>query len=128
MAGMGIQLHAIVQDLSQMERLYDRGWQTFIGNAGVIQIFGTRDLHTAEYVSKMLGVTTRTVMSSSSSSGQGGGSSSTSFAPTQRPLVFPDELMRMDRNAQILFVENADPVLGDKIVWHEDQALKALTG
>lgn len=126
MAGMGIQLHAIVQDLSQLERLYEKGWQIFIGNAGVIQVFGTRDLHTAEYVSKMIGVTTRTVRSTSSSSGQGGGSSSTSFAPTQRPLVFPDELMRMDRNAQIVFVENADPVLAEKIVWYEDARLKAL--
>lgn len=126
MAGLGIQLHAIVQDLSQMERLYERGWQTFIGNAGAIQIFGTRDLHTAEYISKMIGVTTRSVRSTSSSSGQGGGSSSTSWSPTQRPLVFPDELMRMDRNAQILLIENANPVLGDKALWYEDEELKAL--
>lgn len=126
MAGLGIQLHAIVQDLSQMERLYERGWQTFIGNAGAIQIFGTRDLHTAEYISKMIGVTTRSVRSTSSSTGQGGGSSSTSWSPTQRPLVFPDELMRMDRNAQILLIENANPVLGDKTLWYEDEELKAL--
>jgi len=126
MAGLGIQLHAIVQDLSQMERLYEKGWQTFIGNAGAIQIFGTRDLHTAEYISKMIGVTTRTLRSTSSSSGQGGGSSSTSWSPTQRPLVFPDELMRMDRNAQILLIENADPVLGDKVLWYEDDEFKGL--
>lgn len=126
MAGLGIQLHAIVQDLSQMERLYEKGWQTFIGNAGAIQIFGTRDLHTAEYISKMIGVTTRSVRSTSNSSGQGGGSSSTSWSPTQRPLLFPDELMRMDRNAQILLIENADPVLGDKALWYEDEELKGL--
>ncbi|HEV7228594.1 type IV secretory system conjugative DNA transfer family protein [Brevundimonas sp.] len=128
MAGMGLQLHAVVQDLSQLERLYDKGWQTFIGNAGVIQVFGTRDIHTAEYVSKMVGVTTRTVRSTSTSDGQSGGSTSRNFAPTQRPLLFPDELMRMDADAQILFVENADPIVADKIVWHEDAALKALAG
>jgi len=126
MAGMGIQLHAIVQDLSQLERLYDKGWQTFIGNAGAIQVFGTRDLHTAEYVSKMIGVTTKKVRSTSQGSGAGGASSSVSFAPTQRPLLFPDELMRMDRNAQIVLIENADPVLADKVVWYEDERLKAL--
>lgn len=130
MAGLGLQLHAIVQDLSQLQRLYGAGWQTFIANAGVIQVFGTRDLHTAEYVSKMLGTTTRMVASysssttSGSSSAPGGGSgttssssSSTSHAPMGRPLLFPDELMRMDRNAQILLVENADPILGSKILW-----------
>lgn len=137
MAGMGIQLHAIVQDLSQLNRLYPDSWQTFLANAGAIQIFGTRDLHTAEYFSKMLGQTTATVHSSSTTSGTSSSSepgsptsssSSSSFsqAPTARPLLFPDELMRMDRAAQLLFIENADPVLADKIVWHTDPELAAL--
>jgi len=124
MAGLGIQLHAIVQDLSQLERLYDKGWQTFIANAGVIQVFGTRDLHTAEYVSKMLGTTTQMVTSHSSGTStspkadgwgsQTSSNSSTSHASTGRPLLFPDELMRMDRDAQVLFIEGADPVLASK--------------
>jgi type IV secretion system protein VirD4 len=135
MAGMGLQMHAIVQDLSQLQRLYGEGWQTFAANAGVMQFFNTRDLFTAQYVSNLIGMTTRTVRSTSTSSGstsgvQGGGSnsgSSVSFAPTQRPLLYPDELMRMDRSAQVLFVENADPILADKIVWYEDPAYKALS-
>lgn len=134
MAGMGLQLHAIVQDLSQLNRLYPDSWQTFLANAGAIQVFGTRDLHTAEYFSKMLGQTTAQVHSYSFSQGRssgsstsfgGGGSSSTnsgtnsgeswSRAPTARPLLFPDELMRMDREAQILFIENAHSILGNKL-------------
>ena len=130
MAGLGLQLHIIVQDFAKMEEIYGKGWFTFIANCGVIQLFNARDLYTAETISKMLGVTTQSLRSESysSSSGQGGGSSSSSvnFALTQRPLVFPDELMRMDRTAQILFVEGANPVLGDKIVWYEDEILKAL--
>lgn len=127
MAGMGIQLHAITQDLSQLERLYDKGWQTFVGNAGVIQFFGTRDLQTAEYASKMLGTTTRMMRSTSSSTAGQNSSSSINFAPTQRPLVFPDELMRMGPKAQIIFIENADPILGTKIRWFEDAELLALS-
>lgn len=134
MAGMGLQLHAIVQDLSQLNRLYPDSWQTFLANAGAIQVFGTRDLHTAEYFSKMLGQTTAQVHSysisegsssgSSTSYGSGGGSGSNrgttsgeswSRAPTARPLLFPDELMRMDRDAQLLFVENIAPLLAGKL-------------
>lgn len=134
MAGMGLQMHAIVQDLSQLKRLYGEAWQTFAANAGVMQFFNTRDLFTAQYVSDLIGKTTRTVRSTSSSSGstsspQGSGSnsgSSVSLAPTQRPLLFPDELMRMDRNAQVLFIENADPVLADKIVWYDDPLYRQL--
>jgi type IV secretion system protein VirD4 len=47
MAGFGMQLWGIVQDLSQLERIYDKGWQTFISNSGVIQYFGSRDKMTA---------------------------------------------------------------------------------
>ena len=43
MAGFGMQLWGIVQDLSQLERIYGSGWQTFISNSGVIQYFGSRE-------------------------------------------------------------------------------------
>ncbi len=51
MAGFGMQLWGIVQDLSQLERIYEKGWETFIGNSGVLQYFGSRDHKTAEYFS-----------------------------------------------------------------------------
>ncbi len=59
MAGFGMQLWGIVQDLSQLARVYgEHGWQTFISNSGVIQYFGSRDKMTAEYFSSLCGVTT----------------------------------------------------------------------
>src|SRR5690606_14355419 len=33
MAGFGMQLWGIVQDLSQLKRIYGDGWETFIGNS-----------------------------------------------------------------------------------------------
>lgn len=135
MAGMGIQMHVIFQDLAQAKRLYDDGWQTFAANAGVMQFFSTRDLFTANYVSSLIGMTTRTVRATSTGSStnhgpQGGSStnSGVSLTPTQRPLLFPDELMRMDRTMQVLFVENADPVLATKIVWHAEPEYQQLAG
>lgn len=97
MAGYGMMLWSIVQNLSQLEEIYGKGWETFIGNSGVLQYYGSRDLKSAEYFSKLAGVTTAEKFSwsqsisrtlgfskshgsssstSSSYSGQGGSSSS----------------------------------------------------
>lgn len=57
MAGYGIILWAILQDLSQLKRDYPATWETFLGNAGMKQFFGNTDHTTLEYISKSLGDT-----------------------------------------------------------------------
>jgi|GEM_PF-390521 len=151
MAGFGMQLWGIVQDLSQLDRIYDKGWETFIGNSGVLQYFGSRDQKTAEYFSKLCGVTTVPKFSltraiaeafgrswSSTSGGQGSGSStrgsnsSTTYSDSatldvvQRHLAFPDELMVLRDNKQLVMIENFNPIPAKKVVWHQDEKLKAL--
>ena len=142
MAGFGMQLWGIVQDLSQLERIYGDGWQTFISNSGVIQYFGSRDKITAEYFSTLCGVTTIRIFSWSyalgrafgtSTSPQGGGSNeSTSHTHTtstnelQRQPAYPDELMVLKEDAEIVFVENYDPIHGKKLRWYQNAELRAL--
>lgn len=151
MAGFGMQLWGIVQDLSQLAHIYGQtGWQTFISNSGVIQYFGSRDKMTAEYFSSLCGVTTIEVhnfswavsravsYATSFTSGPGGGSSSSSttdssswtrttgVSEAQRQLAYPDELMVLKGNEQILFIENLDPVAGQKIPWYQDEQLKLM--
>lgn len=58
MAGYGMMLWSIVQNLSQLEEIYSKGWETFIGNSGVLQYYGSRDCKSADYFSKLAGVTT----------------------------------------------------------------------
>lgn len=57
MAGYGIKLISVVQDLSQLQHHYEGSWETFIGNAGTLAFFGNSDATTLEYVSKKLGQT-----------------------------------------------------------------------
>jgi type IV secretion system protein VirD4 len=57
MAGYGLKLWTIIQDIGQLQALYKERWQTFLGNAGVLQFFGNTDTGTCEYVSKLLGET-----------------------------------------------------------------------
>ena len=146
MAGFGMQLWGIVQDLSQLDRIYDKGWETFIGNSGVLQYFGSRDHKTAEYFSKLCGVETiekfsvtraiaKAIGYSSSRSGQGSSSSSSSSTTytssdtvdvAQRHLAYPDELMVLRDHKQLVLIENYNPIRGRKISWFDDAPLKTL--
>ena len=51
-AGYGVKLWPIMQDLGQLKALYRERWETFMGNAGVLQFFGNNDLTTLEWISQ----------------------------------------------------------------------------
>ncbi|MCC7250443.1 type IV secretory system conjugative DNA transfer family protein [Hyphomicrobium sp.] len=57
MAGFGIKLWSVLQDFTQLKTHYPKSWETFLGNAGIIQAFGNADLTTTEHLSKLLGST-----------------------------------------------------------------------
>ena len=129
MAGFGLQLWGIVQDLSQLEALYQNGWQTFVSNSGVLQYFGSRDRKTADYFSGLCGMQTveKTSLGKSISHAVNGGSSESSTVDTvQRPLMFPDELMMMREQKQIVLVENFNAIPAHKVAWFSDPELKNL--
>lgn len=56
-ASFDVKLWVILQDWSQGKALYNERWETFSGNAGILQFFGNNDLATTEYISKRLGKT-----------------------------------------------------------------------
>jgi type IV secretion system protein VirD4 len=138
MAGFGMQLWAIVQDLNQLERIYGKGWQSFIANAGMINYFGSSDKMTAEYFSSLCGETTVWNISTAisravgSTSGQGGSSSSSTdttsdtHAAAQRKLIYPDELMRLSKGKQLVLIEDLPPLMAKKVPWFEDEELKEM--
>lgn len=55
MAGYGLKLWTICQDLSQLKRHYQEGWETFLGNAGILQFFGNSDPTTLKFLESHLG-------------------------------------------------------------------------
>lgn len=59
LAGYGLKLWPILQNLTQLQELYPRNWQTFFANAGAVQIFGVNDRETAAHVSAQLGKAAR---------------------------------------------------------------------
>ncbi|MER2554867.1 MAG: type IV secretory system conjugative DNA transfer family protein, partial [Thauera sp.] len=55
MAGYGVQLWPILQDVHQLRATYGQRAGTFLSNAGVLQIFGVNDHDSARLVSDLLG-------------------------------------------------------------------------
>lgn len=55
MAGYGIKLLPVIQNIGQVKKLYDKNWETFLGNAGAIIAWGLNDLETEKYVSDRMG-------------------------------------------------------------------------
>ena len=48
MAGFGVKLWIIVQNLGQLKQHYDKAWETFFANSGVVTAFGVVDHETAK--------------------------------------------------------------------------------
>jgi type IV secretion system protein VirD4 len=95
-AGYGVKLWPILQDLGQLKALYKERWETFMGNAGILQFFGNNDLTTLEWVSKRLGSTTVEQLSESAvtpdSQRRGTIGAGTSYAPRTMPILEPEEI------------------------------------
>lgn len=97
MAGYGVKLWTVLQDLTQLKRDYRESWETFLGNAGTMQFFGNSDATTCRYVSEMVGKV-ETIMRSFQEITEvqrahelTGISHSTSLVP----LLHPDEIRRV---------------------------------
>jgi type IV secretion system protein VirD4 len=55
MAGYGIKLVPVIQNIGQVKKHYTKNWETFLGNAGAIIGFGLNDLETEQYLSDRMG-------------------------------------------------------------------------
>lgn len=52
--GFGVKLWVILQDLTQLQRYYKTGWETFLGNAGLLQFFANGDEETLRYAASRM--------------------------------------------------------------------------
>lgn len=86
-----IRIAIVLQGLSQLKALYEKTWESIIGNCSIFTFLGTNDMDTKEYVSKRLGKTTVRVDTRSYNRGnQGGGQDNENYI--QRDLLAPDEI------------------------------------
>lgn len=132
MAGYGLQLWAVLQDMSQLKATYGERAGTFLSNAGVIQIFNVADIETASWVSRSIGSTTMSTVYTSTSTtanpGQWRASHgvSTSTQLSRRELLTPDEVMRLDASLALLLRPGGAPAAVRKVRYFEDAEFRGL--
>lgn len=131
--GYGVAFWLIVQDLSQVEAVYEKGWGTMFANCDVRQLFGTNDLRTGKEISEYMGKTT--VYSDSGNTGKSADASGmdrkgSSFgegkSEKERPLLYPDEVLRLDPSLQLLMVRGQNPMRLQKLNYLEMPELSGM--
>ena len=129
--GFGVTFWLIVQDLSQLKSTYGETWLTFLANIGVLQAFGINDWDTAEYLSKMTGEATIHVESEHHSRGVSRGphaqrqlGAGRTQSEQGRRLLLPDEVRRLPREAELLFVKGDPPLLVDRLNYLHDREFR----
>ena len=131
MAGYGMQLWPILQDMHQLRSTYGERAGTFMSNAGVIQAFGVNDHATADMLSRTLGDTTieYTTFSSSrpaSMFSDGARSQNASGHVAARRLATPDEIMRMPPDSLLLLRQGEHPLVVEKIRYYDQREFAGL--
>jgi type IV secretion system protein VirD4 len=119
----GLRLLAIVQSPAQLKEIY-----SFEAAEAFEQSFDCRvyftpaasDIGTAETVSRLLGTNTVSGRSRSIRLGSSRSSSSVTQSEKGRPLLLPQEVLRLPLEKEIVLIGGVAPILADKIrVWKE---------
>ena len=123
MAGYGLQLWPILQDMSQLRDLYGARANTFVANAGVLQTFGVNDFETAKWLSQSMGKETIGYQTESHRPGE---IASTTQHIAARDLMTPDEIMQIDPSVQLLRVQGKPVIIARKLRYFADKEFDAL--
>ncbi|WP_426232569.1 type IV secretory system conjugative DNA transfer family protein [Pararhizobium sp. DWP3-4] len=126
MAGYGVQLWPILQDIHQLRATYGQRAGTFLSNAGILQVFGVNDHDSARLVSNLLGHETVVfqTMGRTLDSEQSGISYSEQHVA--RSLLTPDEVRNLPAHAQLLFLAGQRPVVAAKLRYYTDPEFKGM--
>lgn len=126
-AGYGIRMFMLVQDITQVEELYGDK-QSFDSGAETRIVYAPNKIETAEKLARMTGKTTVTEENASNSRdiiGIKAGSVSISTSKTGRDLITADEFMALHDQDVVLFVKGQPPIYGRKAFYYENPTLLA---
>jgi Type IV secretory pathway, VirD4 components len=126
MAGYGVQLWPILQDVHQLRATYGQRAGTFLSNAGVLQVFGVNDHDSARLVSDLLGQ--ETVVFQTMSRALDAEKTGITYGEqhTARPLLTPDEVRNLPQNLELLFLAGQRPIVAGKLAYYADSEFRGL--
>lgn len=113
MRSMEISANVILQNLSQLKKMYKDSWENVLGNCDSMLFLGGQELSTLEHISKALGKETIDTVSRSRSKGKNS-SSSVNDGILGRELGTVDELKVMKDDDCILLVRGMYPFFSKK--------------
>ena len=119
-----ISVSIIIQNMAQLKALFEKQWESIVGNCDEFVYLGGNEQSTHEYVSKLLGKETIDTNTYGQSHGRNG-SYSTNWQMAGRELMTPDEVRMMDNQYALLFIRGEKPVKDFKydVVKHPNIAL-----
>lgn len=122
----GISFSVILQNLDQLEAVYEKSYETIMGNCDTHVFLGSNSFKTVEYFSKQLGETTivRDTKSTNRDKNFYSQGYSTSDQVMGRALMTPDELRRMDNDLCIIFEKGLKPIKAKKYYYFRKPMIK----
>ena len=119
-----VSVSIILQNLAQLKALFEKQWESIMGNADEFLYLGGNEQGTHKYVSELLGKATIDTNTYGKSTGHSG-NYSTNYQITGRELMTPDEVRMLDNRYALLFIRGERPVMDEKfdILKHPNIAL-----
>ena len=126
MRSRGVSVSIILQNLAQLKALFEKQWESIVGNCDEFVYLGGNEKETHKYVSELLGKETIDTNTYGKSSGRNG-NYSTNYQNTGRELMTPDEVRMLDNRYALLFIRGERPVMDLKydILKHPDVRMTA---
>ena len=112
----GISFSVILQNLDQLKAIYEKSYETIIGNCDTHVFLGSNSFATVEYFSKELGE--KTISHESISANRDNLAARKGYSESEqimaRALMTPDELRRMSNDYCIIYEKGLKPIKAKK--------------
>lgn len=108
-----ISVSIIIQNIAQLKALFEKQWESIVGNCDTFLYLGGNEDSTHELVSKKLGKETIDTNTYGKSEGRSG-SYSTNYQLSGRELMTPDEVRMLDNRFTLLFLRGERAVMDEK--------------
>ena len=105
-----ISVSIVLQNMAQLKALFEKEWESIVGNCDEFLYLGGNEQSSHKYVSELLGKETIDTNTYGRTRGRNG-SYSTNLQIAGRELMTPDEVRMMDNRYAILFIRGEHPVM-----------------
>ena len=126
MAGYGVQLWPILQDVHQLRATYGQRAGTFLSNAAVLQVFGVNDHDSSRLVSDLLGQETVVFQTMSKALDAVETGITLNQHNISRSLMTPDEIRNLPAPLELLFVAGQRPMIARKITYYQEKEFEGM--